>query len=232
MMISYATANNKPFQTIQNLFTDSGGYSQLHTNREYQTSDRQYLSYLEEHEPELFALRDYPCEPGLLWKHNRTVANHQHRTIRHHRKLLDLYDNTNLSSEPVAVLQGWKPEQYISHIDELQTEGLLTRYVGIGSLSNRNPETVARIIHKVRDILPSKHQLHAFGVETNVLKLPRVTESLDSADSAAYDFQTRMQEPRQTWRRQVYHYLNMKQQVEECIQSSGGQQSLHQSLQQ
>ncbi|RKD95629.1 deazapurine DNA modification protein DpdA family protein [Halopiger aswanensis] len=232
VMISHATANNTPFQTIENLFTDSGGYSQLHTHREYQSSDRQYLSYLKEYEPELFALRDYPCEPGLLWKLNRTVRDHQQRTTRHHRKLLDTYNNADIGSEPVAVLQGWKPEQYLSHLDELREEGVLTQYVAIGSLSNRNPETAAQIIHKIRNALSSKHRLHAFGIGTDTLQLPRVIESLDSADSAAYDFRTRMREPRQTWRQQVYHYLSMKRQIKSWRQKSKCQQSLLQSLQQ
>ena len=232
VMISYATANNTPFETIEHLFTDSGGYSQLYNHHEYPSSDEQYLSYLEEHGPELFALRDYPCSPELLSKVNSTVEEHQWRTTHHHSKLLDAYDDTDLSSEPVAVLQGWSPHQYITHLDDLRTEGALTRYVAIGSLNNRDPETVARIIHRVRDELPSKHRLHAFGIKTNVLQNPRVIQSLDSADSAAYDIRTRMQEDRQTWQNQVYHYLRMKQRIEECIQGSGSQQSLHQSLRQ
>lgn len=156
--------------------------------------------------------------------------DHQRRTTRHHGKLLDMYDDSSLNSEPVAVLQGRSPHQYLTHLDSLQTEGVLTRYVAIGSLSNRDAETVAQIIHNVRDALPSRHRIHTFGVKTDVLQLPRVVQALDSADSMAYDFRTRMQEPQQTWRRQVYHYLSMKQRIEEYIQELGDQQSLLQSL--
>lgn len=83
VMISFATANNTPFETIDNLFVDSGGYSQLHGNEEYQSSDTAYLDYVAEHTPEKYVLRDYPCEPELLWRHGRTVGEHQHRTTRY-----------------------------------------------------------------------------------------------------------------------------------------------------
>ncbi|WP_135536131.1 deazapurine DNA modification protein DpdA family protein [Halostella pelagica] len=231
VMISYATANNTPFDTIEHLFIDSGGYSQLHTHQEYQTSDQDYLSYIREHDPELFALRDYPCDPGIRTQLDRTVEDRQKRTAQKHRKLLSMYDDSNLDSQAVAVLQGWTPQQYLSHIDMLRSEGVLTRYVAIGSLSNRRPQEAAKIIHKVRDALPSRHRLHGLGVSTSVLRQPRIIQSLDSADSAAYDFRTRMEEDRQSWQRQVYHYLRMKRRVDAMIQKSGNQQSLFQTLQ-
>lgn len=229
VMISHATANNTPFETIENLFIDSGGYSQLHTHRDYQTSDEAYLSYIQDHEPELFALRDYPCQFQLRYRLNQTVQDQQRRTTHHHRKLLDAYDDADLSSDPVAVLHGWSPDQYLSHLDQLRTEGVLTQCTAIGSLCGRHDAaTVARIIHRVRDALPSKHRLHAFGVKTKVLKLPRVVQALDSADSAAYDFRTRMQDTRNTWREQVYHYLSMKREIEACTTDRGYQRSLQQ----
>lgn len=229
VMLNYATENNTPFETIDHLFVDSGGYSQLHTHYGYQSSDNEYLSYLAEHNPEWFVLRDYPCEPGLLSQLNRTVRDHQQRTTEHHRRLLDAYSDRNLSANPVAVLQGWSPSQYLTHLDELRSEGVLTQYVAIGSLCRRHDtDTVARIIHQVRDALPSRHRLHAFGVKTSVLRYPRIVEALDSADSTAYDFRTRMEESQSSWREQVYHYLTMKREIDACLSDEGVQRSLQQ----
>ncbi|WP_139169234.1 deazapurine DNA modification protein DpdA family protein [Natronobacterium texcoconense] len=227
MLLNYATANNTPFDTIENLFVDSGGYSQLLTGEAYQTSDREYLAYLRTHDPELFALRDYPCSPAVLRTHDRTVRDHQQRTTRHHRRLLDTFDDSGLTGEPVAVLQGWSPAQYLTHLDELRSEGLLTRYVGIGSLARRqNTSTVAQIIHQVRDELPENHRLHGFGVTPRVLQCPRVVTALDSADSTAYELRTRLEDRRNTWREQAYHYLRMKRQLETLTTSRSEQQSL------
>lgn len=227
VMISFATANNTPFETIDNLFVDSGGYSELHHNGGYQMADQAYLEYVAEYAPERYVLRDYPCEPGLLWQLGRTVADHQRRTMQHHRELLTAHEKRGITAEPVAVLQGWTPGQYLSHLDDFRDAGVLTEYVAIGSLCRRHDTAaVARIIHRIREALPSSHGLHAFGVKTSVLQVPGVVDALDSADSTAYDFRTRMQESRSTWREQVFHYLTMKREIEAAVAQGASQRSL------
>jgi len=231
VMISHATANNTPFETIDRLFIDSGGYSQLHYKQGYQSSDQDYLDYVAEYSPERYVLRDYPCEPDLLWKLGRTVDEHQRRTTQHHRQLLEDHENQGISAEPVAVLQGWTPKQYIAHLDDLRDAGALTRYVAIGTLCRRHDiSTVARIVRTVRETLPGSYQLHAFGLKTSVLQVPGIVDALDSADSTAYDFRTRMQEDQSTWKEQVYHYLSMKREIETAVTQSGEQDSLLQYI--
>lgn len=227
VMISFATANNTPFETIDNLFVDSGGYSELQHNGGYQSPDRAYLDYVEEHAPERYVLRDYPCDPDLLWRLGRSVSDHQRRTTEHSRELLEAHEKRDIEAEPVAVLQGWTAEQYITHLDELRDAGILTSYVALGSLCRRHDSAaVAQIIQRVREALASEHRLHAFGVKTSVLQVPGVLDALDSADSTAYDFRTRMQETQSTWREQVYHYLAMKQEIDSLCAQKGEQRSL------
>lgn len=227
VMLSFATANNTPFETIENLFVDSGGYSQLQTHEEYQASDAAYLDYIEQHEPAKFVLRDYPCDPVLRQQLGQTVQEQQQRTTNHHRELLDTWEERGQPSEPVAVVQGWNPEQYLDHLDDLRSEGALTRHVAIGSLCGRqDTATVTRGIRELREALPGKHQLHAFGVKSSILQIPRVIGAIDSADSMAYDFRTRMHESRNTWQNQVYYYLQMKQRIKDCTSKKDVQRSL------
>lgn len=72
VMINYATANNTRWDGIENLFVDSGGYSFMKGKGEYETSEAAYLDYVTKVSPEVFALRDYPCEPDILEKFDRS----------------------------------------------------------------------------------------------------------------------------------------------------------------
>lgn len=227
VQISYATANNIPFDSIDNLFIDSGGYSLLQTRGDYQTTNQEYLYHVERYEPELFSLRDYPCEPGLLHDRKKTVQEHQQLTTEKHRQLLNSIEKRNIDSQPVAVIQGWKPSEYLVHLDQLRENGLLTEYVAIGSICRRyQTQQISKIIQLVRRELPSKYRLHGFGIKTQALKSPHVMEALDSADSSAYDYRTRMEEERSTWKNQVYHYLSLKREIEAYRTNLGRQQTL------
>jgi queuine/archaeosine tRNA-ribosyltransferase len=227
VLISYATANNTPFDTIDNLFIDSGGYSLLKHRSDYQTSNQEYLDYVEKHGPELFTLRDYSCEPSLLRNRNKTVHEHQQLTTKNHRELLNSIERRGIESQPVTVIQGWKPHEYLDHLDNLQANGLLTEYVAIGSICRRHQtKEVNKIIHTVRRELPQKYKLHAFGVKTRVLKSPQTMDALDSADSTAYDYRTRVEAESSNWKNQVYHYLSMKQEIEACKTNLGLQRTL------
>jgi len=190
VMLNYATKNNQPWQGIERLFIDSGGYSFMKGKGEYETDDAEYLDFIEEHEPELWALRDYPCEPEVLDEHNRRVEDHQRRTLDRHRNLLSLLSGRDVSGQPLAVLQGWQIEDYLRCVDLFREHGVLTKHVGIGSVCRRNQEAeIRRVILAIRDALPSSIRLHAFGVKSSVLKFPDVREALASADSQSYEMQ-------------------------------------------
>jgi len=190
VMINYATGNNKPWRHIENLFIDSGGYSFMKGKGEYSTSDAEYLGFVKQAKPEVFALRDYPCEPDVRDKLNRTVEEHQRMTLERHRSLLDLWDDAWWTkAQPVSVIQGWELEDYVHHLDQLRDNGVLTEYVGIGSVCRRHEDQdLLRIIQRIRQELGPKHKLHAFGVKKNILRFPEALKALDSADSMAYEY--------------------------------------------
>lgn len=214
VMISYATQNNTPWDGDYRLFVDSGGFHQMETgNGEYEDSNDDYLAYLRDHEPDLWAHRDYPCERELLKSLGRSVKDHQERTTEKHIELAD----ADVPGQPVAVVQGWSVDQYLTHLDSLRDHGLLTEYVGIGTVCGRdNVSEIAEIITAIRDALPKRIKLHAFGVKGNVLRFTEVCDALASADSAAYDWAVSRHPSKRedgetyTWRDCARAYLNWR----------------------
>lgn len=224
VMLNYATKNNKPWSGIERLFIDSGGYSFMKGKGEYETSDAEYLEFIDEHQPEVFALRDYPCEPDVLDEHGRRVEDHQRRTLDRHQNLLDLIADSRVESEPLAVLQGWHVDDYLRCVDLFRDHGVLTDRVGIGSVCRRNQEAeIRRVILAVRDALPSKIGIHAFGVKSSVLQYPDVREALTSADSQSYEMQAQWGSlhakgaGRKTFRDSALEYLKQRRRIEELL---------------
>lgn len=224
VMLNYATKNNQPWDGIDRLFIDSGGYSFMKGKGEYTSTNAEYLDFLEAHDPELFALRDYPCEPDVLESHGRTVKDHQRSTTERHRELLDQLGERDLSGQAVSVLQGWTVDDYIRHVDELADEGLLTDYVGIGSVCRRNREAEIReIILAVRDALPPSMRIHAFGVKGSVLQYADVRDALASADSQSYEMQAQWGTLRdlgtgsKTWRDSALEYLKQRRRIRAIV---------------
>lgn len=223
VMINYATEKNEPFDTIENLFIDSGGYSFMKGKGEYQTSNEAYLEYLERIDPHMFALRDYPCEPDVLEKHGRTVREHQEMTTERHKDLLNKLPEYDINGQPVAVIQGWSIQDYIRHYQELKEKDLLTGYIGIGSVCRRGQQQQIRtILLTLREIIDDDQKIHAFGVKSSVLKFPEVVEAVDSADSLAYDLRTRYEDGNNGWKNQAFHYLKFKRELDELIASEDG----------
>jgi len=245
LMISYATQNNHPLvddprKRPHKLFVDSGGFHHMMTNQgEYEDTDTQYLDYIQQYAPDLWALRDYPCEAELLAELGETVEERQQKTTNHHVALTNKMDDRGrMPGTAVSVVQGWTQEQYMEHLDALQDHGVLHDYVGIGTVCGReDTQEVANIIFAVRDALPSRCRLHAFGVKGDVLRYEEVVDALDSADSAAYDwkasnhFEERADGQSFTWRDCARAYLNwrhnlMRQMGSETIRGGTQQTTL------
>lgn len=223
VMINYATVNNTPWSEIENLFIDSGGYSFMLGKGEYGTSNKEYLNFIEQHQPELFALRDYPCEPEVLEEHNRTVDDHLKATTEKHKELLNLMSSFNIESQPVSVIQGWELNDYLKHLKMMKNEGTLTDYVAIGSVCRRNQDQEIReIISEINDRIGDR-KLHAFGVKNNVLRFENIRNNLDSADSLAYSSGSRYSRKTVSgdgsngFRNVALHYLQFKRDINNLL---------------
>jgi len=220
VMLNYATKMNEPWSGIDRLFIDSGGYSFMKGKGEYGTTDAEYLDFIEEHNPEQFALRDYPCEPDVFSEHGRDVRDHQRMTTERHVSLLNKLEHRDIHGQPISVIQGWNLEDYLNHIDELRDRDALTDYVGIGSVCRRNQEAEIReIVLSVSEALPDGTDIHAFGVKGSVLQYPDVRQALASADSQSYEFRKQwsvlhdLGPGKTSWKDSAFHYLKQRQQI-------------------
>jgi len=225
VMINYATQNNQPWDGIDCLFIDSGGYSFMLGKGEYGTTDTEYTRFINDVSPDLWALRDYPCEPDVLDTHDRSVRGHQRRTTERHASLLnEAGDGT--PGEPVSVVQGWRRDQYVRHVDELRDRGCLTDYVGIGSVCRRHAEAEIReIVTAVTDALPERCSVHAFGVKASVLSTRGVPERIDSCDSLAYEYQTRRNHDSNNWINQMYELVRFRDRMHRHLDNTDSEQT-------
>lgn len=216
IMLSYATENNEPWD-CENLFIDSGGYSLMLDTGDHPPAD-EYLDYVESADPEYFALQDFPCEPEVLEEYGRSVMNHREFSLEYSAQVLTYARERGLDSEPVAVLQGWDPEDYRKCIDRYEQEGLLTDTVGIGSVCRRHADADIRdVVLTVREAIPDR-RIHAFGVKRDVLSHPDVLDALDSADSLAYDWSYEREVSGPWWHQVAYNYLRFESQLYEVLE--------------
>ena len=194
VMVNYASAVRPIPKNRDKLFIDSGGYSFFFKLREYPDPHEKYLEFVLKKNADFFANRDYPCEPEVLRQTGRTVRENQLKTIENQIAIQDLINDQypELKNRFVAVLQGWTIEEYLHMLDEMKSQGLLTKLIGIGSVCRRGQEKqIRKIITTLRVELPRKHGLHAFGVKFSVLRYKDVWDALYSADSLAYRYHIR-----------------------------------------
>ena len=196
ILVNFMTKNSsyyaKTARTFANiLLIDSGGFPSSFIHNGYDRSDLEYLHFVRKVRADYFVLRDYPCEPQILQKYSVTAKDQIHRTLEHHLELLELYERLEIKAQPIPVIQGWEIDDYIYCIDLFKEHGLIDRfdYIAIGSTCRRyQVKTTQQIILTVREELPSRIKLHAFGVKLSVLDNKAVWDALYSADSSAWDF--------------------------------------------
>jgi len=185
-------ANSLPKYNYQFLFIDSGGFYSSMRSGKYTKPDREYLEFIEKVQPEFFALRDYPCEPQLLKKHDLTAKQNIQRTVDNHIVLMDLLPEYQIISQPVPVIQGWQKEDYLDCIDAFNDAGLMSDYMAIGSVCRRTAvDNIHKIIVAIRDAIPSWIKLHGFGVKLTALSDLAIWNALYSVDSGAWDYTAR-----------------------------------------
>lgn len=202
-----------PWDDIDRLFVDSGGYSLMLSQGEHPHVD-DYLDTVVDYGADMFAVQDYPCEPKILKRYGRSVRDHQRRTTTATAECLVRAHERGIDADPVAVVQGWERDDYINHIRELREEGLLTEHIGIGSVCRRNQDReIRRIIADVANELKSHHKIHAFGVKNSILSDKKTRDRLHSADTTAWYFRNynKRNDIDDTWQEMVGQYLNYRQ---------------------
>lgn len=180
---------NVPFVLI-----DSGAFTELATYGRYRHGPDEYAAELHRlHSAGVVregvaVAQDFMCEPFMLAKTGLTVEEHQRLTI-------ERYDALLAEDQPfpvMPVLQGYTPEEYVSHLRDYGDRLKPGMWVGVGSVCKRNgqPEQVLAVVSAIAAERPDL-KLHGFGVKKTSLLHGGVRELLYSADSMAWSFAAR-----------------------------------------
>lgn len=200
LMVSFATAMNGLWEG-PDWFIDCGGApDSIKANGGHQSSIQDYLDYLRDppmkygSDPdrvniERFALRDWPVEPQVRDELDLTVEELQQKTLEDHIRVLDAVEHdSRVDAQPVAVLQGWEPDDYLRCLDMFRDHGLVTDVIGLGSVCRRGGlDDIQDVAHRVRRNLPPRVDLHGFGLKQTAVEQPQALTVFDSVDSAAWE---------------------------------------------
>ena len=117
-----------------------------------------------------------------------TIPEHQRLTIERYDALLAC--DTGVYIMPV--LQGYAPEDYVSHIRQYGARLAYGAWVGVGSVCKRNgdPRAILDVLIAIKTERPDL-RLHGFGLKTIALANGTIRQLLESADSMAWSFAAR-----------------------------------------
>lgn len=99
--------------------------------------------------------QDYMCEEFMLSKTGLSVKEHQRLTIERYDLLLDCLNWLFKGSIPfhvLPVLQGYSPEEYVSHVRQYGERLKPGIWVGVGSVCKRNstPESIVAVLGAIK----------------------------------------------------------------------------------
>lgn len=174
---------------------DSGGFSELLMFGAWRTTCRDYAAAVHRYRDhvgrlEWAAPQDWMCEPSMLAKTGRSIAQHQAATIA---SVLDLRGRVD-GVRVIPVLQGWTLADYFACVDRYQAAGIDLAnepLVGLGSVCRRQATTEIAAI--VSELARAGLALHGFGIKTR--GLGTYGRHLASADSMAWSYNARRHRP-------------------------------------
>lgn len=108
--------------------------------------------------------QDYMCEPAMLAITGLTIADHQRLTIARYDNLL----HCDTGCYIMPVLQGYAPEDYVSHLRQYGDRLAQGAWVGVGSICKRNgnPRAILDVLIAIKAVRPDL-RLHGFRPEDN-----------------------------------------------------------------
>lgn len=173
---------------------DSGAFTEVTTHGGYRFEPEEYAIQANRWEGngQLLAIvsQDYMCEPFVLQKTGKTVKEHQRMTIE---RYIRIKSASHLNVIPV--LQGYSIQDYLNHVDDYGSLGLLSpgMRMGVGSVCKRNGDVaqIEDILFAIKEKAPFL-RLHGFGLKTTALRSEAVWTLLYSADSMAWSFHARI----------------------------------------
>jgi hypothetical protein len=175
---------------------DSGAFTQLDRHHDYTEPPEVYAAAIHRWSScgklDAAVTQDYMCEPFMLAKTGKTVAEHQRLTIERYDAIHAELQRLGCTTYLMPVLQGYQPHEYVSHIRQYGERLGYGAWVGVGSVCKRNgnPDAIAAVLLAIKAERPDL-RLHGFGVKTTSLRSKLITELLHSADSMAWSFAAR-----------------------------------------
>jgi hypothetical protein len=170
---------------------DSGGFTELNMYGTWKTSAKEYAEQINRYYNNIGKLKwasqqDWMCEPFVLAKTGKTVKEHQELTINNFIDLKSL----NLKAEIIPVLQGFKKEEYLEHVQMYLDKGIDLRNfntVGVGSICRR--QNTSYIYDMVIFLNKYGIKIHGFGLK--IIGLLALKDEIVSADSMSWSFTAR-----------------------------------------
>jgi hypothetical protein len=158
------------------LMLDSGGFQLLSKFNEYPFTCEQYYEFVNRVNPNYFVSMDYPCGD------DKNVKEKIEKTISNLIKLKEFGDE-----RLIPVLQGYKLDDYLYCLDRFKEQGLISDYMGIGSLVPKEIEEAKEIILNLTKELKGI-KIHIFGMKLKLLENPEIFRSIYSFDTMNYLF--------------------------------------------
>lgn len=174
---------------------DSGGFTELSLHGRWKTPTKQYIEEVRRIRTEVGNLQwaapqDWMCEPIITKGTGLTVKQHQRRTVDNFLELRALAPDLPFA----PVIQGWVQRDYERCVELYDKAGVdLRRFkiVGVGTVCRRQGTEEAERI--MRALAAHGLKLHGFGFKQRGLL--RAGDAMASADSLAWSFAARMEEP-------------------------------------
>jgi hypothetical protein len=172
---------------------DSGAFTQLYNRGKFTLSAEEYAEHINRFSDigtlKAAVTQDWMCEAIILQRTGNSIEDHQALTIASYIELRQLTDVLIM-----AVLQGFEPAEYASHVRQygsLLTQG---QWVGVGSVCKRNgnPDAIEDVLLAIKEQRPDL-RLHGFGLKIQAIERPTIRAMLHSSDSMAWSTAGRRQ---------------------------------------
>lgn len=178
---------------------DSGGFTELALHGRWTVGPAEFIADVRRFaagigQLEWAAIQDWMCEPAVLAKTGKSVAEHQALTTESYLAL-----RAAAPELPWApVVQGWAVADYVEHVAAYSRAGVdlaSLPVVGVGSVCRRQSgQEGAGIVRVLTELVGPR--IHAFGFkQTGLVALRRARVALRSSDSMAWSFQARRKPP-------------------------------------
>lgn len=184
--------NRKGGFQVAKWILDSGAFTAIYKHGHYPESVHKYAAQIRRWKSngELLAAvsQDYMCEPAMLEKTGLKVADHQRLTIERYDALLRCETGCYI----MPVLQGYDPDEYVSHIWQYGARLAHGAWVGVGSVCKRNssPCLILDVLVAIKTERPDLN-LHCFGLKITALAHGTIRALTSTADSMSWSFEAR-----------------------------------------